>query len=275
VTNAGVSPAFQSGLRSLGALALLWLWSWLRGVSLLAPEGTLLVGVAAGVMFGAEFALIYWALVFTDVARGVIILYTTPFFVALGAHVFVPGERLRRLQVVGLFCAFAGVVIAFSDGLTLPSYRALIGDAMMLGAALLWGATTVLVKATKLARIDPAKTLAYQLAVSGIVLTPMALLLGERGIFDPTPLVIGSLIFQITIVACASYLAWFALMRIYPASILSTFTFLTPLFSLVFGAVLLGERVSVALVVSLALVAVGIWLVNRPRRVSALSARIP
>jgi drug/metabolite transporter (DMT)-like permease len=182
VTNAGVSPAFQSGLRSLGALALLWLWSWLRGVSLLAPEGTLLIGIAAGVMFAAEFALIYWALVFTDVARGVIILYTTPFFVALGAHVFVQGEQLRRLQVVGLFCAFAGVVIAFSDGLTLPSYRALIGDAMMLGAALLWGATTVLVKATKLARIDPAKTLAYQLAVSGIVLTPMALLLGERGI---------------------------------------------------------------------------------------------
>jgi drug/metabolite transporter (DMT)-like permease len=275
VANAGVSPAFQSGLRSLGALALLWLWSWLRGVSLLAPEGTLLVGVAAGVMFAAEFALIYWALIFTDVARGVIILYTTPFFVALGAHVFVPGEQLWRLQVVGLFCAFAGVVIAFSDGLTLPSHRALIGDAMMLGAALLWGATTVLVKATKLARIDPAKTLAYQLAVSGIVLTPMALLLGERGIFDPTPLVIGSLIFQITIVACASYLVWFALVRIYPASILSTFTFLTPLFSLVFGAVLLGERVSIALVVSLAFVAAGIWLVNRPRGVHALSARIP
>ncbi|MEX2129767.1 MAG: DMT family transporter [Xanthobacteraceae bacterium] len=265
LTNAGISPAFQSGLRSLGALALLWLWSWLRGVALLAPEGTLLVGIAAGVMFAAEFAFIYWALVFTDVARGVIILYTTPFFVAVGAHFFVPGEQLRRQQTIGLFCAFAGVVIAFSDGLMLPSYRALIGDAMMLAAAALWGATTVLVKATKLARIDPAKTLAYQLAVSGIVLTPMALLLGERGIFDPTPLVIGSLIFQITIVACASYLAWFALVRIYPASILSTFTFLTPLFSLVFGAVLLGERVSVALVLSLALVAVGIWLVNRPR----------
>ncbi|MEX0591137.1 MAG: DMT family transporter [Xanthobacteraceae bacterium] len=265
LTNAGISPAFQSGLRSLGALALLWLWSWLRGVALLAPEGTLLVGIAAGVMFAAEFAFIYWALVFTDVARGVIILYTTPFFVAVGAHFFVPGEQLLRQQAIGLFCAFAGVAIAFSDGLTLPSYRALIGDAMMLAAAALWGATTVLVKATKLARIDPAKTLAYQLAVSGIVLTPMALSLGERGIFDPTPLVIGSLIFQITIVACASYLAWFALMRIYPASILSTFTFLTPLFSLVFGAVLLRERVSVALVVSLALVAVGIWLVNRPR----------
>jgi len=272
VANAGISPAFQSGLRSLGALACLWLWSWLRGVSLLAPEGTLLIGTLAGAMFAAEFALIFWAFIFTDVARGVIILYTTPFFVALGAHLFVPGEQMQRMQVVGLLCAFVGVVIAFSDGLTLPNYSALIGDAMLLGAAFLWGATTVLIKASKLAKIDPAKTLAYQLAVSGAVLTPMALIAGERGVFDPTPLVMGSLAFQIVIVAFASYLIWFALVRIYPASTLSAFTFLTPLFSLVFGAMLLGERVSVALIAALAFVAFGIWLVNRPRAAVAISS---
>ena len=270
VANTGISPAFQSGLRSLGALACLWLWSWLRGVSLLAPEGTIVVGIAAGAMFAAEFALIYWALIFTDVARGIIILYTTPFFVALGAHFFVPGEQMHRMQVVGLICAFTGVAVAFSDGLTLPDYSALIGDTMMLGAAALWGATTVLIKASKLSRIDPAKTLAYQLAVSGFVLTPFALLLGERGLFDPTPLVIGSLIFQVVMVAFASYLAWFALIRIYPASTLATFTFLTPLFSLVFGALLLDERVSAALIGALVLVAIGIWLVNRPRAVAAV-----
>jgi drug/metabolite transporter (DMT)-like permease len=267
IANSGISPAFQSGLRSLGALACLVIWARLRGVSLLAPEGTLAVGIAAGAMFAAEFALIFWALAFTDVARGIIILYTTPFFVALGAHYFVPGEQMHRMQFIGLLCAFAGVAIAFSDGLTLPDNRALIGDSMMLGAAALWGATTVLVKASKLSRIDPANTLAYQLAVSGVVLTPFALLLGERGFFDPTPLVVGSLVFQIVVIAFASYLGWFALIRLYPASTLSTFTFLTPLFSLVLGAALLGERVSVALVTALMLVATGIWLVNRPRAV--------
>jgi drug/metabolite transporter (DMT)-like permease len=265
VTNAGISPAFQSGLRSLGALAFLLLWSLLRKRSLISRDGTLGVGIAAGAMFAAEFALIYWALVYTDVARGLIILYTAPFFVAIGAHFFVPGEHVHRRQAVGLFAALTGIAVAFWDGLTLPSWRALIGDSMMLGAAALWGATTVLVKGSALARIDPAKTLAYQLAVSGVALTVCSLLLGERGVFDPTPLVVYSLLFQIVIVAFASYLVWFALIRIYPASTLSAFTFLTPLFALLFGAALLGERVSVALVASLVFVAVGIWLVNRPR----------
>lgn len=265
VTNAGISPAFQSGLRSLGALALLFLWSILRKNSLFSRDGTLGVGIAAGAMFAAEFALIYWALVYTDVARGLIILYTAPFFVAIGAHFFVPGEHLHRRQTVGLLAAFAGIIVAFWDGLTLPSWRALIGDSMMLGAAALWGATTVLVKGSALARIDPAKTLAYQLAVSGVALTVGALLLGERGIFDPTPLVVYSMLFQIVIVAFASYLVWFVLIRIYPASTLSAFTFLTPLFALLLGSALLGERVSVALVASLVFVACGIWLVNRPR----------
>lgn len=265
VANAGISPAFQSGLRSLIALACLMAWTQVRGIRMFERDGTLILGTLCGVMFATEFALIFWALVYTDVARGAIILYTTPFFVALGAHFFVPGERMHKWQVVGLFCAFMGIVIAFSDGLTLPDRSAMIGDAMMLVAATLWASVTVVIKASRLAKIEPAKTLAYQLAVSGVALTPFALLFGEPGIFNPTPLVLGSLAFQAIVVAFASYLVWFALIRIYPASTLSAFTFLTPLFGLVFGASLLGERVSTALIVSLVLVAVGIWLVNRPR----------
>lgn len=265
LANAGISPAFQSGLRSAGALAVLMAWAGVRKTPLFSRDGTLVLGIIAGLLFAAEFALIYWALIFTDVARGIIFIYTAPFFVAIGAHLFVPGERIRQMQAVGLVAAFAGIVLAFADGLTLPSARALIGDGMMILAAILWAATTVLIKATKLARIEPARTLAYQLAVSAVALLALAPLAGERGIFDPTPLVLGSLLFQIAIVASFSYLAWFAMIRVYPASTMHAFTFLTPLFSMIFGAWLLGERVSPALVLSLALVAVGIWLVNRRR----------
>jgi drug/metabolite transporter (DMT)-like permease len=267
VANAGISPAFQSGLRSVGALFLLLVWCRFRNISLFIHDGTLRVGALAGILFGAEFALIYWSLVFTEVARSIIFLYTAPFFVALGAHYFIPGEKLRTTQVAGLLCAFAGVLLALWDGLSLPSSRAIIGDFMMLGAAILWAATTVLIKGSKLARIEPARTLGYQLAVSGVALTLLAPIFGEAGIISLTPLTIASLAYQMVIVAFASYLSWFALMRIYPASTLSAFTFLTPIFAMLSGAIFLGERLSVALGVALGFVAFGIWLVNRPRAI--------
>jgi drug/metabolite transporter (DMT)-like permease len=264
VANAGISPAFQSGLRSLGALILLLGWAALGRIPLFQRDGTLLPGLIAGAMFGGEFALIYWSLEFTEVARSVLFLYTAPFFVALGAHLFLPAEPIRRAQIVGLVCAFAGVVLAVSDGLSLPTARALIGDFMMLLAGALWAATTIVIKATRLARTAPEKTLAYQLAVSGVALTLLAPLFGEIGVFSATPLVIASLAYQIVIVAFASYLGWFVLVRIYPATRLVAFTFLTPVFAVAFGALVLGERVSVPLIVALVLVAFGIWLVNRP-----------
>jgi len=266
IANSAISPAFQSGLRSLGALALLLAWCGARRIPLFARDGTLTVGLAAGVLFAIEFALIYWSLVFTEVARSIIFLYTAPFFVALGAHFFIPGERLRGMQLAGLLCAFIGVLLALSDGLSLPSARAVIGDGMMLAAAVLWAATTVLIKGSALAKIDPAKTLAYQLVVSGIALTALAPIFGEKGVSAMSPAVIAAMAYQTIAVAFASYLAWFGLIRTYPASTLSAFTFLTPVFAVLFGAMLLGERVSALLVGALVFVAFGIWLVNRPRR---------
>lgn len=265
LANAGISPAFQSGLRSLGALGCLVLWCRLRNVPLLVRDGTLWPGVLVGALFGLEFALIYWSLVFTDVARSVIYLYTAPFWVALGAHLFIPGERLRSIQVIGLAAAFGGLVLAAYDGLSLPDPRALFGDTLMLAAAFFWGATTVLIKTTSLADIAPERVLGYQLAVSGAMLVAGAPLAGEALIHAPTATVLGAFAFQVVVVAFASYLVWFALIRTYPASILSAFTFLTPLFGMAAGWAFLDERMSVTLAASLVLVAVGIRLVNRPR----------
>jgi drug/metabolite transporter (DMT)-like permease len=264
VVNAGVSPVLQAGLRSVVAVLLLWAWSAWRGVRLFERDRSLPAGLLIGLLFAAEFAVLFWGLEFTTASRAVIFLYTSPFWVALGVHFLVPGERLRRVQVVGLLAAFAGIVIAFGDGLTLASGPQLIGDAMLLAAGMFWGSTTVTVKATRLAGVSANKTLFYQLGVSAIVLPLLSLPLGERGIFAPTPLIWSAFAFQAVIVAFVTYLAWFWLVAHYPAGRLSAFTFLTPLFGVIAGAVLLGEPLSAGLLVSLVLVGLGIWLVNRP-----------
>jgi drug/metabolite transporter (DMT)-like permease len=264
VTNDAVSPAFQSGLRCAGAFALLLVWCHARGIKLFERDGTLIPGLIVGFLFASEFAFIYWALVYTDVARSILFLYVSPFVVALGAHYLLPNERMGPAQAIGLLCAFGGLVLALRDSLSVPSSTALIGDLMMLLAAVLWAATTLVIKTTSLVRIHPAKTLAYQLGVTALFV-PGALLAGERGISRFDGLVAASLAYQIVVVAFASYLAWFALVRIYPASTLSAFTFLSPLFAMLSGAYFLNERVSALLWIALVLVALGIWLVNRPR----------
>jgi len=243
---------------------MLWLWMALRREPFIKRDGTLGWGIAAGLLFAGEFLLIYWGLEFTSASRAVVFLYMAPFVVALGAQLFIPGERLRVIQVMGLCCAFAGIVAAFSESLSFPSRQMLMGDGMLAGAAVLWGATTVMIRASPLARIPASKTLLYQLLVSAVVLPLGSLLKGEGGVARVTPLVMASLAYQIIWVAFITYLTWFWLLRRYPPSRLASFTFLTPIFGVVAGGLLLNEPITRMLVVALVLVGSGIYLVNRP-----------
>jgi len=174
-------------------------------------------------------------------------------------------NRLRTIQVIGLCCAFAGIVVAFSESLGLSSSRMLIGDSMLAVAAVLWGATTVLIKAGPLVRIAPGRVLLYQLVVSAVALPLGSLAMGESGIVSITPLIVGSLVYQVLWIASITYLAWFWLLRHYPASRLASFTFFTPLFGVIAGGLLLDEPITKSLLLALVLVGTGIYLVNRPK----------
>lgn len=264
LANAGISPVWQAGLRSLGATALVWGWASARGVKLWSADGTLAPGLVAGLLFAGEFALIFWALEFTTASRGVIFLYTAPFFVALGAVWLLPHERMRRAQWAGMALAFLGVLTLFGESLLLGSGRAWIGDLMMLLAASMWAATTLTVKVSPLIRVPAEKTLLYQLGISALVLPLLSLAFGEPGVFAPTAMVWASLAFQTVIVAAASYVAWFWLISQYPATRLSSFSFLTPVMGVLAGGILLGEALTPAVFAALALVGAGIWIANRP-----------
>ncbi|MGD9817093.1 MAG: DMT family transporter [Desulfomonilaceae bacterium] len=263
IASEGISPVLQSGLRSVGATILVGLWMLLRKNPIFERDGTLWWGLAAGFLFAAEFLLIYLGLEYTNASRSVIFLYLSPFVVALGAQLFIPGENLRLIQVLGLICAFTGIVVAFSESMRLPTYTMLIGDGMIVLAAIFWGATTVLIKAGPLASIPPAKTLLYQLAVSAVALMGSFFFWNEPGITKMTPLIIGSLVYQTIWIATITYLAWFWLITHYPAYKLASFTFLTPLFGVLAGGIILDEPITIALLIALGLVGTGICLVNK------------
>jgi drug/metabolite transporter (DMT)-like permease len=263
VANQSISPVLQAGLRSAGAALLLWGWAWLRGIPLFERDGTLKAGIGVGLLFAAEFAFIFWGLNYTSASRGVVFLYTAPFVVALGIPFFVPSEKLTRWQGTGMVLAFLGVIAAFAENLAMPTGTQMLGDAMLLMGAIFWGSTTIMVRASSLSNKSASKTLFYQLAVSALALPLASLALGEPGFTNPTALGLGLLAWQTIIVAFASYLAWFWLIANYPATKLSSFSFLTPLFGTMAGALLLDEPLTPQLLAAMVLVALGIWLVNR------------
>ncbi|MFN7572598.1 MAG: DMT family transporter [Betaproteobacteria bacterium] len=260
-----VAPLTQAAIRSLLAGLLLLGWARWRGIALFGRDGTLAAGGVAGVLFAAEFCFIYAGLAHTSASRMVVFVYLAPILTALGLAWFIPGERLAPLQWAGVALAFAGLVGAFADGLSAGAHSTLLGDGFGVIAAALWAATTVLVRATRLAQASAEKTLFYQLGVSALLLPAAALLAGEPAVGQLDALAVGSLLFQGVVVAFASYLGWFWLLTRYLAARLAVFSFLAPMFGVLFGVLILGETLSARFALAAVAVGAGIALVNLRR----------
>ena len=260
-----IPPLIQSAARSAIAALLVAAWGQARGIPLLKRDGTLAAGVLAGVLFALEFLLIYRGLVWTTATRGVLFIYLAPFFVVIGSRWLIPSDHFHLSQWLGLSLSFIGIVIAF--GLPTPAAdpRQVLGDLMLVGGAAAWAATTLIIKASALNRISAEKTLLYQLVVSAPLLGLGAILFGERMNGPPSAVALGAFAYQTIYVVSITFTIWFVLVVRYSAARLSVFTFLAPLFGVAAGHLVLGEPLTPAFAVAVALVAAGLLLVNRPR----------
>ena len=259
-----LAPLFMAGLRSLMASACLFTWMRIKSIAIFPSKAHLLHGMVIGFLFGSEFGLIYKGLQYTTASRTYILVYTAPFFVALGAHFLLKGDRLNGWKILGLVLAFVGIVILFKGKAGTFSLKALPGDLMALGAGALWGATTLYIKKFLSKRALPLQTLFYQVCFSAPLLLIMSLLL-ENPMIKGFSLMTGiSVFYQCIVVAFISYLIWFHLIHRYPVSLLHAFSFFTPVFGVFLsGALILGELIRPELLISLGLVSLGMVLVNR------------
>lgn len=269
VANAGISPLMQAGLRSAAAAALLGLLALFRGTRLFAIDRTIWPALLVSTLFAAEFAFLYPGLKLTTAAHAVILLYTSPFVVAVGAHFLIPGDRLTAAKMAGLLLAFAGVsaVVLGREPAAGPAAGAptLLGDLLCLAGALAWGGLTLVIRASSLKTVSPERVTFVQLLLSAPMLLGLSLLLGEPGFTDPAPLHWGAFAFTVVFVGFFVFTATNWLYLRYPASRVMAFLLLTPVFGVIAAHLLLGEALSPHLVTGLAFVVAGLWLVNRPQ----------
>ncbi len=263
VTSGGFSPVFAAGIRSTGAVLVLLLWMYLRGVSLRMPQSVLPWAFLSGLLFAFEFICLFIALDLTTVSRSSVIFYSMPLWLALASQVFLPDERLTRRKSAGLALAMAGVAIALSD--RSGGHVSWTGDILALLSAFCWAGIALLVRVTPLAEVPPEQQLISQVAVSAPVLLILAPLFGPF-LREVTLIHIAGMAFQIIAVASLGFLAWFWLMKRYPANSVASFSFLSPVASVLMGWILLGERIAPSIWVALVMVAAGITLINRRPR---------
>ena len=260
-----IPPLMQATIRSVVAALLIAGWCRLRGIAIFGRDGTLGAGLISGVLFAGEFIMVYQGLAYTTATRGTLFLYLAPFFVVLGARIVLPVDRFSLAQWLGLALSFAGMALAF--GLPTPAVdpRQMLGDLMMVAAALFWAATTLLTKASALNRVSAEKMMLYQLVISAPIMAAAAWLFGEHIAQAPSALALGALAYQTIWVVSITFVIWYALVKRYSANRLSAFTFLAPLFGVAAGYLVLGEPLTLAFAAAVALVAGGLVLVNRGR----------
>jgi len=260
-----ITPLLQIALRSGIAALLVGLLMFIRGERISFDDGTWRPGIIVGVLFALEFLFVGEGLRHTSASHLVVFLYTAPIFAALGLHWKLPEERLQLLQWIGILLAFSGIVTAFfvrnTQAVTGSPSDMLLGDFLALLAAISWGATTVVIRCTSLAKSPATQTLLYQLIGAFILLMLAVIGFGQTG-FNHTPLAWGSLLFQSLVVSFASFLVWFWLLRNYLASRLGVFSFMTPLFGIAFGVWLLNEPLEASFLAGAVLVLAGIVLVS-------------
>lgn len=259
-----ISPLAQIALRSLVAALLVALLVRWRGTGINAFRTHLGPGLLVGLGFTAEFAFVALGLNYTLASHMSVFLYTAPIFAALGLHFWVPGEQLIRRQWWGVAMAFAGMVIAMAPTTSHIDAGALVlGDALGLLAGLAWAFTTLVLRRSTLSEAPPEQTLCYQLCVAALLLLPAATLLGDMKAINFTGLALASLTFQTLVISIGALLLWFALLRRYWASQLGVFSFLSPIFGVLFGVLLLNEPLTANFVIGGGIILVGIMMVSR------------
>jgi drug/metabolite transporter (DMT)-like permease len=259
---ADVAPIMQLAIRFSAASVFFGSWVAVREGRGAFADGTLPSGIALGLVFSLEFVFAGSALVHTTAAHTIVFLYSAPIFTALGLQ-FLPEERLDGLQWMGITAAFFGIVVAFIGPGSRPASELIGGDLLAVLGGAAWGFSNVVLRRGRVGGANTAKTVLYQVLIAALVSFAFAAATGQTRLV-PSAGAIMALTFQTLFISIGSYLLWFWLLRHYLTSRLMLLSLLTPLFGVLFGAVLLREPVESRFALGSLLVLAGLFMVNGP-----------
>ena len=260
VVSGDAAPVMQLAIRFAVATVFFSILVGIREGRTAFADGTLPSGILLGVLFSLEFILISQALIHTTAAHTTVFLYSAPIFTALGLQ-FLPDERLAAMQWLGIATAMLGLAVAFLGPGDRPVAELVAGDVLALLGGAMWGLSNVALRRGRIGAAATAKTVLYQVSTAAVLLSAFAIVAGETR-FVPTVPVLLAMTFQTLIISILSYLIWFWLLRKYMTSRLMLLTLLTPLFGVIFAALILRDRIELRFGLGALMVLGGILIMN-------------
>ena len=217
--------------------------------------------VVAGVMmYFGSYATTYYVSQYINAALAAILFASFPFFVAIGAHFYLPDERLTPMKVVGLVIGFAGVVVVFGQGATAAGTLRWWAPALMIVSPLISSAASLIVK-KHLTREDPVVVNCFQMALGAMLLLTAAITFEDFQMFRWTAASVGAIIFLALFGSIFTFVTYYHLLRTMEATKLSLIAFVTPVVASILGWLILGETLSASTMGGAALVMAGVWIV--------------
>jgi len=260
ISLSGLGPFTTAGLRFGMAAFAIFLWAKITRRRFNIKKEQVPQLLIMSVLFTVQLSLLYFGLNKTNASRGTLLINLQPFFVLFLAHYFIPGDRITKKKVLGLLMGFAGMTLVFfgKKGATTDMQ---FGDFMILIAAFVWACNTVYVKRI-INAFDPFQIVLYPMMFS----IPFFFLAGFM--WDGTMIgyinlkVLISLLYQGILTASFGFVAWNTMLQKYGAVSLHSFIFIMPIAGVILGGVVLGEPITLNILLSLLLIISGILVVN-------------
>jgi drug/metabolite transporter (DMT)-like permease len=261
-----ISPLWTAAFRSLiAAVALLGLL-WIQGKLIIPRRGDLPVVFSIAVPHMVAFsALVAIGLQFVPAGRAIVLGYTTPLWVVPAAWLFL-GEPVTTRHLAGGTLAFAGLALMFNPAsFDWDDGHALLGNGLLLLAAVCWAISIVYVRAHKWIS-TPFQLVFWEVLLATLLLSLLALF------FEGVPQIEWTLPLSLLLLyggVCGTALAYWAMTmvnRSLPAATTSLGLLATPVIGTFSAAIALGEPIGLALLCAMALILGGILLGTVARR---------
>ena len=252
-------PIRQGWMRFVISAIVILFWARYKKVSLIPTKEEIKPLVQLGILFSVQLLFLNIGISKTSVSSSVILNSTYPIWVITLGHFFIKGDNFTFIKFSGVMIAYLGIIITYFDSFGNSSF--LLGNSFCLASGFLLGVRTIfLAKGSE--SIAPLKLLMAQAFFGSLIFILLSVIF-ESDPYKFSLILLISILYQGAIVAGFNFIANIWLLKNYKPSQVTVIHLSQPIFGILIGYVVLGEKIGLLVLLGAAFVILGSVLVRK------------